>query len=202
MSIDAEFATLRFPTISSTAQGDHEDRARAVGHAAGYAAGLRAAEADVAARVAALEAEHAAELVHGRARTDRAIAILDAAAVALDARTVPVLAGAHAIIAESALQLAEAVLASELGDAGTAARSAMERALAGVDVALVRVVRMNPVDIETLRSLDLLPAGVDLAADPSLSCGDAVTEFPDGYLDARISTALSRARAAIEAARA
>jgi flagellar assembly protein FliH len=202
MSIDAEFATLRFPTISSTAQSDREDRARAVGHAAGYAAGLRAAEADVAARVAALEAEHAAELVHGRARTDRAIAILDAAAAALDARTVPVLVGAHAIIAESALQLAEAVLASELGDAGSAARSAMQRALAGVDVALVRVVRMNPVDIQTLQSLDLLPAGVDLAADSSLSRGDAVTEFPDGYLDARISTALSRARAAIEGARA
>ncbi|MCU1543757.1 MAG: hypothetical protein JWM50_1622 [Microbacteriaceae bacterium] len=201
MSTDAEFPTMRYPTLRSSAQGDRDARARAGGHAAGYTAGLRAAEADVAARIAALEAERAAESVHASARVDRAVLLLAAAARALDARTVPVLAGAQATIEDAALQLAEAVVASEFGDSGSVARSAMHRALSGVDTAIVHTVRMNPVDLETLESLDLTPVGVDFTADPSLSRGDAVTEFPDGYLDARVSTALARARAALEGAR-
>jgi flagellar assembly protein FliH len=201
MSTETGFSTLSFPTLRTSAQGDRDERTRAGGHAAGYAAGLRAAEVEVAARIAALEAEHAAEIAHARARTDRAVALLAAASAALDARTVPVLEAAHAAIADSALQLAEAVIVSELTDGGTAAASALHRALAGVDTALVHTVRMNPLDLDTLARLDLAPAGVDFTADPSLARGDAITEFPDGYLDARIVSALDRARSAIEEAR-
>jgi flagellar assembly protein FliH len=202
MSIDAKFSTLSFPTLRSSAQGERDERDRAGGHAAGYAAGLRAAERDVAARIAALEAERVAESLHAKARTDRALALLGAAASALDARTVPVLEEAHAAIADSALQIAEAVVASELSDAGAAAKSAVHRALSGVDLAVVHTVRLNPVDLETLTTMNLLPADVEFRPDDSLSRGDALTEFPDGYLDARVSSALSRARAAIEGARA
>jgi flagellar assembly protein FliH len=202
MSTETGFSTLSFPTLRSSAQGDRDERARAGGHAAGYAAGLRAAEREVAARIAALEAEHAAEIAHSRARTDRAVSLLAAAAAALDASTLPVLEHAHVAVAEGALELAEAVIASELGDAGAAAASALHRALDGVDTDIVHSVRMNPFDLETLATLDLAPAGVVLTPDASLARGDAVTRFPDGYLDARIASALARARAAIEEARA
>ena len=40
-------------------------------------------------------------------------------------------------------------------------------------------------------------AGLELVADPSLAPGDAVGRHPDGYLDARVATALARARAAL-----
>jgi flagellar assembly protein FliH len=202
MSSDPVFATLSFPSLRTSAPDDGADRARIGGHAAGYAAGLRAAEADVAARVAALEAEHAATLAHLRARHDLAVATLARAAAALDARTVPVLEEAHAAIADAAVQLAEAVVVSELGDAGASARSALHRALDSVDVGTVHAVRLNPSDLSSLDETAIGATGVSLVADPSLGRGDAVTEFADGYLDARVSTAFARARAAIEGARA
>jgi flagellar assembly protein FliH len=201
MSTDAEFATLSYPSLRNPRQESREDQARVGGHAAGYAAGLREAEAEVAARVAMLEAEHAAVVSHARARTDRAVALLAVATAALDARTVPVLETAHAIIAESAIEIAEAIVASELSDAGTAAASALHRALSTVDPSTVHRVRLNPADLGTIDAEILAEAGVDFVADPALERGDAVTEFADGYLDSRIRTAVDRARAAIEEAR-
>ena len=201
MSSDPEFATLSFPALRSIVRDDRADQARIGGHAAGYAAGLRAAETDVAARAAALEAEHAATLTHLQARVDLAVSTLNAAAAALDSRTVPVLEGAHAAIADAAMQIAEAVVASELSEAGTAAKSALHRALATVDLGTVHTVRLHPSDLSILGDATLAAAGVAFVADASLSRGDAVTEFADGYLDARVSTAFARALAAIEEAR-
>jgi len=201
MSSDPGFATLSFPSLRTTVRDDSEDRARVAGHAAGYAAGLRAAEVDVAARVAAMRAEHEATLRHLQARSDLSTSVLNAAVVALHERTVPVLESAHAAIAEAAIQLAEAIVGCELGEAGTAAKSALFRALDSVDTASVQVVRLNPSDLAALDPSTIEAAGVALAADPSLARGDAVTEFSNGFLDARISTALARARAAIEEAR-
>jgi flagellar assembly protein FliH len=40
-------------------------------------------------------------------------------------------------------------------------------------------------------------AGVELSPDASIARGDAVADLPVGYLDARIGTAVARARAAI-----
>ena len=201
MSSDPDFATMSFPSLRAPARDDGAERARIGGHAVGYAAGLRAAEADVAADAAARRAEHAATLLHLRARTDLAVATLERAAAALDARTVPVLEHAHSAIADAATQLAEAVVGSELGDAGAAARSALHRALDRVDVGAVHVVRLHPADLASLGEAALAAAGVEFVADGALARGDAVTEFADGYLDARVSTAFARALAAIEEAR-
>ena len=198
MSSDSEFATLSFPSLRTTVRDDTEDRARIGGHAAGYAAGLRAAESDVAAHAAALEAEHAATLRHLEARVDLSVSVLNAAVLALHDRTVPVLESAHAAIAEAAIQIAEAVVASELSDAGTAAKSALHRALDSVDLGTVQTVRLNPSDLAALGDAATAAVGVAFAADPTLARGDAVTEFSNGYLDARIATAIARARTAIE----
>jgi flagellar assembly protein FliH len=201
MSSDAGFSTMSYPALRSAAAETLDDSARIAGHAAGYTAGLREAEARVAARIAELEAETAASISHGLARLDLAVAVLNSAATALDARTVPVLESAHGALAEGALQIAETVIGSALADAGAAARSALHRALDSVDVGLVRTVRLNPADLGALPPDVLEASGVTLTADPTLARGDAVTEFPDGYLDARIGTAVARVKAAIEEAR-
>ena len=201
MSSDAGFSTLSYPALRNAASDSRDDQARVSGHAAGFAAGLREAEAQVAARIAALEAETAASISHGRARVDLAVALLNSAADALDTRTVPLLESAHATLAESAMLVAEAVVGSELSDAGVAARSALHRALDSVDVGVVHEVRMNPADLATLGPDMLAAAGVTFTPDATLARGDAMTQFPDGYLDARIGSALARVKAAIEEAR-
>jgi len=201
MSSDAGFSTLSYPALRNAASDSRDDQARVSGHAAGFAAGLREAEAQVAARIAALEAETAASISHGRARVDLAVALLNSAADALDTRTVPLLESAHATLAESAMLVAEAVVGSELSDAGVAARSALHRALDSVDVGVVHEVRMNPADLATLGPDVLAAAGVTFTPDATLARGDAMTQFPDGYLDARIGSALARVKAAIEEAR-
>lgn len=201
MSSDDGFSTLSYPALRNAASDSRDDQARVSGHAAGFAAGLREAEAQVAARIAALEAETAASISHGRARVDLAVALLNSAADALDTRTVPLLESAHATLAESAMLVAEAVVGSELSDAGVAARSALHRALDSVDVGVVHEVRMNPADLATLGPDVLAAAGVTFTPDATLARGDAMTQFPDGYLDARIGSALARVKAAIEEAR-
>ncbi|MFS2031944.1 hypothetical protein ACEN85_17785, partial [Curtobacterium sp. CT11-45] len=55
-------------------------------------------------------------------------------------------------------------------------------------------VRLSVADAARVAELDL---PVPVVADPSLHDGDAVVDLPDGLLDARIATALDRARTAL-----
>ncbi|WP_166786604.1 hypothetical protein, partial [Cryobacterium sp. TMT1-19] len=180
-----------------------------------YTAGLRAAAAEVDARIARLDAEQAAAGAIGQARIDRAVALLGAAAAALHERTVPVIQEAEDTLVATALELAEAILGYSLGDADASARAALGRALAtgatGVTGATVTTgalgtirphsVRMNPADLALIDLITRADAGVDFTADADLARGDAIAEFPDGFLDARIGTALTRAKAALTGAR-
>lgn len=197
MSTDREFLPVTFPALRSAGKEPFEAQSRASGHAAGYAAGLRAASSELAERTARLDAEHEAAVVHGRARVERAVAMLGAAARALDERTLPLIERSQDALATAAIELAEAILGSELSRHEDSARTAMTRALAQADPSSVRVVRMNPVDLAGLDEDTIAATGVLFAPDDSLDRGDAVTEFEVGYLDARISSALARAKAAI-----
>jgi flagellar assembly protein FliH len=198
------FSALTFPSLRDEgSSGDESSRAR--GHAAGYTAGLRAAAADVEARIARNDAEHAAAVLHQQARVGRAVALLGAAATALHERTVPVLQEAEDTLVATAVELAEAILGHELGDADTSARSALRRALiSGADdvsgTGRPHAVRMNPHDLALIDLVTRADAGVDFIADLTLARGDAMAEFPDGFLDARIGTALARAKAALGSA--
>ncbi len=197
MSIDAAFSPVTFPSLKKDAPSSDELKSRASGHSAGYAAGLRAAADEVAAQEARRDAELAQALAEAEARISRAIAVLNAAAEALERRTIPTLAEAQDAIAATAVELAEAIIGRELSDGETSARSALHRALADVDPELVQVVRLNPEDLEILDWQGKLVKGVTFEADATLPRGDAVTEFEDGYLDARVASALTRARQAI-----
>lgn len=203
MSTDASLRTapdavtarpVVYPALSPSGEAEGFTR----GHAAGYAAGLRRAEAELAARRAQLDAQHAEELERSRALLRGALAVLDEAARALAGRTAPVLEEADAQLSGAALALAEAVIGHELSDAPTAARAALERALSAPDADAVVAVRLHPADLALLEAAaGPLPgqAAVVLVPDPALGRGDAVSVYPDGELDARIGTALARAAA-------
>jgi len=173
------------------------ERAEARGHAAGYAAGLRLAERELEGRRAELEALHVERLVRLEALSAARVAALSAAARALDARVAPVAAEAEGTLVELAVELAEAVLGRTLRtDPETGAEAAVRRALGVVDPALVLSVRLHPDDVAVLAGAtgDSWPL---LVADPSLARGDAEADLPVGHVDARLTTAAARMRAAL-----
>ncbi|HEY0259152.1 MAG TPA: FliH/SctL family protein [Lacisediminihabitans sp.] len=197
MSVEATFSEMHFPMLHSTHDAAREAEARASGHAAGYAAGLRRAETELTERAARLEADYQEASGRALARLDRAVEVLAASARAVAASVVPVIAQAQDVLADSALELAEAIVGVELSDAPRSAAAAVRRALGTVDPALVQTVRLNPDDLETLDAAWVAAAGVVFTGDPELARGDAISELEVGYLDARVSSALARARAAI-----
>jgi flagellar assembly protein FliH len=147
--------------------------------------------------MARLEEQHAAALRAANDRTAAAVAVLQAAAQSLNDRTLPVLAESHGALAAAAIELAEAILGYELGNEERAAHAAVNRALDVTHLDDVRTVRLHPADLALLDDHVRRNAGVTFTADSSLSRGDAITEFPSGYLDARLSTALDRAKVAL-----
>lgn len=189
-----------FPVVSTSAQARAHADARAggytQGHAAGYAAGLQLAGRDAAEQRARLEAEHARTLATLTAGTTAELGALRAAGRALSQRMVPVLQDAEQSLFACAIELAQALLGQELRDGETSARAALARAASHGDAEVPLTIRMNPEDLATLAGLDS-GAAENLAPDPTLLRGDAVAEFPHGYLDATLATAVERAKAAL-----
>ena len=207
---------VAFPAITATAGRDRASSADVRGHAAGYTAGLRAAQAETEALRARLDAEHAARVTASQADTARRIAVLDAATNALLSTVAPVLADAEASVASAAVDLAEAIVGNVVrasrpahdatvldGPDGPGSREAritsgaeatVRRALASVDRTVPVVVRLSPADAARVAGLEL---PIPVMADGTLLDGDAVVDLPDGILDARIATALDRARTAL-----
>ncbi|MCC3276456.1 hypothetical protein LJ753_11315 [Arthrobacter sp. zg-Y20] len=191
------FSRLVYTALGAADEAQLNAQVEARGHAAGYAAGLRAAAADTELLRRTLQEQYEDEMRHGQERVNRSLAALNAAVFSLEGRTVALMAEMQDTLAAAAMDLAEALLRRELADDDASARSALARALEGVDTDLVQRVRMHPVDLAALDEDTLRRARVDFVGDPSLPRGDAVTEFPDGYLDASLSSAVERARAAL-----
>ncbi|UKA59534.1 FliH/SctL family protein [Arthrobacter sp. FW306-2-2C-D06B] len=199
MSIEAELQRVVFPDIQPAARSRKEDRGFTQGHASGYAAGVQAAAAEQRRLSEQFHAEHRAMLDAGRLAVAHAVGVLEAATAAFQQRRGAVLEEAQDVLAASAMELAEAILGYEINDGGNTARAALARALATVsDVQTVTTVRLHPADLAALAAVDVgKVAGVELKADPALNPGDAIAEYPQGWLDARLSTAVARAKAAL-----
>lgn len=196
-SAPGDFRPAVFSTLASVASAGESAAARTSGYAAGYAAGRRAAEADVRELRASLQRRHEDAEAERRRSLEAAVATLDSASAALRACTLPIVEDAAQLLAASALELAEAVLGTELLDTEHGARAALTRALAGIETSTIQAVRLHPEDLAALPAGLHLDERITLVADPSLRRGDAITEFDDGYLDARISAALARCRDAL-----
>lgn len=201
MSTDVGFSRVVFPSLGRDGREVLDEQARARGHAAGYAEGLRMAATRMNEQARRLDAEHAAALVHAEATANRLVDQLAAAARALDERTLPLVRDVEHAIVASAVDLAEAVIGVELGDRESAARLALRRALDHEHVAEAHTVRMHPDDLALIGADIAARTGVSFAADTQLARGDAMTEFAEGFLDARIGTALRRALAALDGVR-
>lgn len=174
------------------------EEARSAGWAAGWAAGMRAAADAARVEREAFAAQHAAAQAARDAQVASAVTVLRRAAEAAAARVVPVLDDVAAALDEGAVLLAQAVIGVELAADADRARSALARALSLPLDAGVHTVRLHPTDLTVLGTVGaVLPTDVQLVADPSLRPGDAVSELADGFLDARIATAVDRAARAL-----
>jgi flagellar assembly protein FliH len=191
------FAAVSFPALRHVNQDALDAQVRARGHATGYASGLRAAEIETARQRAELEAASAEELRREHARIDVAVEALDAAALALHNRIVPTIEQSQNVLAASAIELAEAILGYELQDGRGSAKAALARALDNAGPQTILAIRMNPVDVFQLDNANRTATMVEIIPDDTIARGDAVADFSDGSLDARIQTALGRARSAL-----
>ena len=196
MSTDAPVFAHAFPALAFQEKGT-ADRSHAQGHAAGYAAGMRAATEELRRAAAVQQAEHLAFQQREQARIDQAVRGLDAAARAFADRVATVHTASQELVHAAALDLAEAVIGAQLR-AGDPARLALARALQEVDPDDVRRVRLSPTDFASLDDAARAAAGVALVPDLALASGDAMVDLTDGYLDARIGSALARAKLALE----
>jgi flagellar assembly protein FliH len=197
MLTDAAFSKLSFPSIGAARSEEEFEHARTRGHAAGYAAGLRQAALAAEALRDAAEADNDERASVARVAVLSALRALDSAREQVAAANGLVLAAADAALAAAALDLAEAIIGRELDDAETSAKAAVSRALSGVAPDEVVALRLHPDDIAVLGADAGQLAGLHVVADPSLARGDAIVTLPDGSVDARIASALERARAVL-----
>ena len=196
MSTDA-FSPVLFPRLDGREDGAEHARERMRGYAEGHAEGFRAgiAEAEAARRVA--ESEQAVrDAVAARERASAAAALHAAARSLADREDELTSAGQDAVL-RCAIELAELIVAGELTDAGAAAATAARRALTEADPADIRELRLHPDDLRTLQASGDAPSAFALVADDTLERGDAVATMDHGHIDARIRSALDRARAAL-----
>ncbi|MFK0007032.1 hypothetical protein ACIQTZ_08260 [Paenarthrobacter sp. NPDC090520] len=189
------YTRVTFPELRT--EQPSSERGFTQGHAAGYAAGMQAAAAEQRRLREQLLAEHAERLDAGRSAVARAVAVLEAAASAAQRRQEVAVAGIEHVLAAGALELAEAILGYELAHGERTARAALDRALGQGD-GTVTAVRLHPGDVAALEAAGVVPpAGVELKADPALNPGDAVGDYPHGWIDARLGSAVDRARQAL-----
>ncbi|QSZ47884.1 FliH/SctL family protein [Arthrobacter sp. D5-1] len=194
------FTRVTFPAIGGPERSTETDRGFVQGHAAGYAAGIHAAAAEQRQLQERLRTEHEDMLDAGRSAAAHAVQLLQAAAAAAQQRQEVAVDDVQDVLAASAVELAEAILGYELAKGENTAWAALDRALGaqGTGVGRVTAVRLHPGDVAALATSGVVDvAGVELKPDPTLNPGDAVGEYPDGWIDARIGSALERAKQAL-----
>lgn len=198
MSPEARVTTFK-PASITPQRTDAGDPARAAGFTAGWAAGARAASDAASVERKRLAAEHDAREAERDAVTMQALAALGQAMDQWHRRAVPVLDEARHTLYSAALDLAEAILQREIEPGSASARTLLDRALSVPMDATPTVLRLNPDDLVHVNFLiesgqAEVPQGLRLVADSRLNPGDAITEHEGGALDARIGSALARAR--------
>lgn len=178
---------------------DAGDAARTAGFSAGWAAGARAAADAATAERTRLQAEHDVREAQRDEASSHAVNALGAAMNQWNHKALPILDEARRTLYSAALDLAAAILQREVEPGSSSARTLLDRALALPIESTPTVLRLHPDDLLHVNLLiesgqAAVPVGLRLVGDSRLSPGDAITEHEDGALDARIGTALARAR--------
>lgn len=133
---------------------------------AAFAAGEAAAEARLAPRIGALEAELDAQAARHAAQLEQAGRTAQAAMAALETAL-------SEVVATLGLEVARHVLAREPGTGAETIGLLVADALAGLPEGSAGMVRMHPADAEAAPPL---PTGWALVADPTLTPGELVAE--------------------------
>lgn len=193
MSLDAAFSPLNFPALPG---GAGDERASIRGHAAGYAAGRKQVEKELEAMKSDIADDATRRIEQHRREVSLALDALARSAAEFRSREVPVLESVDAAITAAAIELAEAIVGHELAAVRGAARAAVDRAVGEAGTTATSI-RLNPDDIAIIVGETLGHPDLELVADPTLARGDAIAVTGDGSIDARISSALARAKAAL-----
>jgi flagellar assembly protein FliH len=191
------FQTLTFTRLAGAAEDAAARRdAEVRGYAAGFAAGARNAEQTLAERRTQLESAAEQARAAERAATVERLTRLDRVADALEARLSAVCSAAEEELLAAAVELAEALLGHELADDARSAQAIARRVLAADGEATAVRVRVHPAEVAAV-SRELTGRPIDVVPDPSLGRGDAIAELPEGFIDARVTTAVARVRRAL-----
>jgi flagellar assembly protein FliH len=160
-----------------------EEAAR-VGYEDGFQAGLKAGAAEVQARAAA-----------AAGAVDAALIALESAAAQLATREAAGVADVEQRITALALQIAQAVVGREVATSPTAGRDAILRALQLAPEGTAALVRINPVDLDTVGELARITnRAISLIPDPAVEQGGCVLEAGPCRIDAQVGPALARVR--------
>jgi flagellar assembly protein FliH len=197
MSID--FAPFAYPVLRDDSAREAQERARVQGHTSGYTAGRREAAELLAADREQLLRDYEGQLEGARRALADATRALNSAAARFASLAAPVLADADDAILTVAIELAEEIIGRELRDSA-AWVGRVRDVLASVDDEGPQGIRLNPADAAALAE-SAEPLRLPVTADGTLARGDAVVLFADGMLDARVGSALERARTAVEESR-
>jgi flagellar assembly protein FliH len=177
----------------------------AAGYTAGWSVGYHAASVEVAAQRKKRDQRDAQRRQKLHDDAVAAIDVLSRAANAARQRTLPVIEEASRDLVLKSVELAEAIIGRQLADARASAQVALDKALADPELCAEAVqIRLSQQDYQVIQTVNAesegafaLPEGVVLTADSSLMPGDVMCVLTEGYLDARISTALARVRQTI-----
>ncbi|MBK5224008.1 MAG: hypothetical protein JJE52_14275 [Acidimicrobiia bacterium] len=187
--------------LRDAAWNEGEALGHAEGHARGYAEGFEAARAAGSAEGHAEGLETGRELAASehQAVVGPALQALEQASAGLVARNAVALVDIESGVVELALALAATILDREIAVAVDPGGDAIRRALRLAPERGEILVRLNPADIDGLGDTASLAPGRDLeiVADPSVGRGGCLVETDASRVDARIETALDRARTAL-----
>ncbi|GGK96337.1 hypothetical protein Ppa06_65430 [Planomonospora parontospora subsp. parontospora] len=203
------FSAARFATdfgVTTNVPAEVMERvraeARAAGYAAGWAQGLEEARRNTAAehrdeaeRVARAEARKIARL-------ESALTAIAASAARLEQQTAPGAADLEDLVVQTAFAIAEAVLGREIEHSPEPGREALARVLDLVPESRPVLVRLSPADHAAMvgagqNTFEVDGRSVTMVVDPRLKPGDAVAESDATAVDARLSTAVQRAKEAL-----
>ncbi|HVW31693.1 MAG TPA: FliH/SctL family protein [Acidimicrobiia bacterium] len=185
--LEAEIAPPAEPVDPAVAAAE-ERRGYDDGYRAGLAEGLAAGRAAMAAESATTQA-----------RLDAAVRSLDQAAADLRRRQALELTGLEDALARTAVDLASAIIGRELQVAESPGADALARALSLVPAGAATTARLNPADAALVTDP---PKGVALVPDPAIEPGGCILEVGDSRIDAQLSSAVDRVRAALLGERA
>ena len=213
----SKFVAAQLTVIEDDRVRMAQEEARGLGYAAGYSAGARVAAKENEELRAVLAEQAARQFEQNALQVNAAATAFAAAARASHERVLPVIDDVRELVYRLALELAESVVqvdmyapvGAEFDGAPRGALAALRRALTvPSDTSVVRV-RMNPADLRIIQEyweavehtaaesgLDI--NSVELVADQSMAVGDAISEFEDGFLDARVRSAFERARESLD----